>query len=112
MIFDKQKVIERKKANIIEGYWDPMEVLWRLTLYATYQGKQKYNMIAHSKSKHWQQHIVQMAPRNPRAHLPTNQQYLAIFYHRIICLLIKLTMLQAINDGSFATYPGITEKMI
>ena len=53
-----------------------------------------------------------MAPRHPRAYHPTSQQDLAFFYHQILCCPIKHTLLQAIKDGYFSTWPGLTEKLI
>ena len=53
-----------------------------------------------------------MAPRHPIAYWSTYQQDLAIFYHQILCWPTKLTLLQAIKDGSFSTWPGLTEKII
>ena len=53
-----------------------------------------------------------MAPRHPRAYHPTPQQDLAIFYHQILCCPTKHTLLQAIKDGSFSTWPVLTEKLI
>ena len=53
-----------------------------------------------------------MAPRHPRAYRPTSQQDLAIFYHHILCCPTKRTLLQAIKDGPFSTWPGLTEKLI
>ena len=53
-----------------------------------------------------------MVPRQPRAYRPTSQQDLATFYHQILCCPTKRTLLQAIKDGSFSTWPGLTEKLI
>ena len=83
--FDKHRVILRKKVKIIEGYQDPMNLLWSFPLHHPDQGKKKSNIISHSTRKNWCQHIKPMAPRHPRAYHPTSQQYFAIFYHQIIC---------------------------
>ena len=53
-----------------------------------------------------------MAPRHPRAYQPTSHQDLAVFYYQILCYPTKHTLLQAIKDGSFSTWPGLTEKLI
>ena len=53
-----------------------------------------------------------MAPRHPIAYGPTSQQDLAIFYHQILCCPTKFTLLHLIKDGSFSTWPGLTEKLI
>ena len=53
-----------------------------------------------------------MAPRHPRAYNPPFQKDLAIFYHQILCCPTKRTLLQEIKDGSFSTWPGLTEKLI
>ena len=53
-----------------------------------------------------------MAPHHPRAYHPTSQQYLAIFYHQILYCPTKRTLLQAINDGSFSMWPGLTDNLI
>ena len=57
-------------------------------------------------------HRRQMAPRHPRAYLPTSQKDLAVFYHQTICCPTKRTLLQEIKDGSFSTWSGLTEKPI
>ena len=57
-------------------------------------------------------HSKTMVPRHPREYCPTPQQDLAIFYHQILCCPTKCTLLQAIKDGSFSTWPGLTETLI
>ena len=53
-----------------------------------------------------------MAPRHPRAYRQTSQQDFTVFYHEIMCCPTKRTLLQAIKDGYFSTWPGLTEKLI
>ena len=111
--FDKHRVIVRKnKANIIEGYWGPMNGFWCFPLHDSSQGSQQSNMISHITSKHWCQHIKPMTPRRPRAYRPTYQQELTICYHHIFWFPKKLTLLQEINDGSFTTWIGLKAKLI
>ena len=47
-----------------------------------------------------------------RAYRPTSQQDLTIFYHHILFFPTKVTLLQAIKDGAFATWPGLTANII
>ena len=95
-----------------------MDGLWRFPFHDKSQGNQQSNMIAQSKikhkntGKHWFQHIKPMALRNPRSYRPTYQQELSIFYNNILCCPKQITLLQAINDGSFSTRTGITAKRI
>ena len=53
-----------------------------------------------------------MALHHPIAYSPTFQQDLAIFYHQILCCTKKLTLLQALYDGYFSTWPDLTAKII
>ena len=53
-----------------------------------------------------------MALRHPRAYHPTFRFELAIFYHQMLYCPIKQTLLQAIQDGAFIIWPGLTEKLI
>ena len=89
-----------------------MNGLWRFPLYNPEQGKQQSNMILHSTSKQRCQHIKPMTPRQTKEYHPKSQQDLATFYHQILCCPTKRTLFQKINDGSFATYPGLIQKLI
>ena len=35
-----------------------------------------------------------------------------MFYHQILCCPTKSALIQAIRDGSFSMWPGLTEKLI
>ena len=89
-----------------------MNGLWRFPLHDPSQGNQQYNIMEQSTRKHWFQYIKPMVLHHPREYFPTSQQDLAIFYDRILCCPTKRTLLQEINDGSFVTFPGLTEKLI
>ena len=107
--FDKQKVIVSKNRDIIiEGYRDPTNGLWQCPFHHPAQNNKQENIL----EPHLCNHIRPMAPRQPRAYRPTSQQDLSIFYHQIIWCPTKHTLLQAIRDGSFSTWPGLTDKLI
>ena len=89
-----------------------MKILWCFPLHNPIQGNQQSNIIAHSTRKQWSQHIKPMAPRHPRSYNPTYQEDLAIFYNQILYYKKNRTLLNAINYGSFVTWPGLTEKLI
>ena len=62
--FDKHRdIVIKNKAEIIEGYQDPMNRLCYFPLHNPSQGRKKSNMISYSTSKNWCQHIKPMAPR-------------------------------------------------
>ena len=48
----------------------------------------------------------------PQSIYPNIPEILRNFYHQILCFSNKRTLLQAIKDGSFSTWPGLTEKII
>ena len=48
----------------------------------------------------------------PQSILTNIPKRLSHFYHQILCFRTKWTLLQAIKYGAFATWPGITEKLI
>ena len=107
--FDKHKlIVSRKKDIIIEDYPDPTNGLLRFPLHHSAQNNKQENIL----EPHLCNHSRAMAPRHPIAYRPTSQQYLAIFYHQILCCPTKLTLLQEIKDGSFSTWSGLTEKLI
>ena len=92
--FDKHRFIVRKhRDNMIEGYRDPMNGLWRLPLHDPAQNNQQSNMMEQSTIKHWSQHIKPMAPRHPIAYRPTSHKYKAIFYHQILFCPTKCTLI-------------------
>ena len=111
-VWKLQSRSKKKKANIVEGYWYPMNVLWRFLIQDPFQGNQQSNMISNITIKQWSQHIKTMAPQHARSYHPTPQQELAIFYHQILFCPKNLTLILSINDGSFAKLPGITAKRI
>ena len=107
--FYKHKVIVIKNKDIvIEGYRDPTNGLWWFPLHHPAQNNKQVNIM----EPHLCNHSRPMAPRHPRAYHPTSQKNLAIFYRQILCCPTKRTLLQAIKDGSFSTWPGLTEKLI
>ena len=107
--FDKHKfIVSKNKDIIIEGYWDPTNRLWWFPLHHIAQNNKQVNIM----EPHLCNHSRPMAPRHPREYRPTSQQDLVIFYHQILCCPTKHTLLQAIKDGSFSTWPGLTEKLI
>ena len=107
--FDKHKlIVSKNKDIIIEGYQEPTNRLWRFPLRHPYQNNKQANIL----EPHLCNHSRPMAPRHPRAYRPTSQQYLAIFYHQILCCPTKRTLLQEIKDESLSTLPGLTEKLI
>ena len=107
--FDNHKVIVSiNKDIIIEGYREPTNRLWRFPLHHSDHNNKQANIL----EPHLCNHSRPMAPRHPRAYRPISQQDLAIFYHQILCFPTKRTLLQAIKDGSFSTWPGLTEKLI
>ena len=107
--FDNHKVIVSKNRDIIiEVYWDPTNGLWQLPLHHPAQNNKQANTL----EPHLCSHSIPMTPQHPIAYRPASQQYLAIFYHQILCCPTKRTLLQAIKDGSFSKWPGLTEKLI
>ena len=93
---------------IIEGYRDPTNGLWQFPLHHSAQNNKQANIL----EPHSCNHSRPMAPQHSREYRPTSQQDLAIFYHQIICCPTKRILIQAIKDGSFSTWPGLTEKLI
>ena len=107
--FDKhKKIVSKNKDIIIEGYRDPTNRLWRFPLHHSAQNNKQANILEPPSCNHSRS----MAPRHPRAYRPTSEQDLAFFYHQILCCPTKHTLLQAIKDGSFSMWPGLTEKKI
>ena len=106
--FDKHKVIVSKNKDIIiEGYQDPKNGLWRFHIHHPVQNNKQVNIL----EPHLCNHSIPMAPRHPRAYLPTSQKYLAFFYHQILCCPTKRILLKAIKGGLFPTWPGLIEKL-
>ena len=50
-----------------------------------------------------------MAPQSIFPNIPARLRF---FYHHILCCATKLTLIQAIKDGSFKTWSGLTERLI
>ena len=104
---DKHKLIVSKNKDIIfEGFRDPTNGLWKFPLYHPSHNRKQANIL----DPHLCNHSRPMAQQYPISYHPKYQQDLSILYHKILCLQTKHTLLQAIKDGSFSTWPGLTEK--
>ena len=107
--FDNHKfIVSKNKDIIIEVYRYPTNGFWRLPLHNPAQNTKQVNMLEPRLCNH----IRQMAPWHPISYHPTSQKDLENFNHQILCCPTKYTLLQAINDGSFWTQPGLTDKII
>ena len=107
-LWQAQSHSNKNKDIIIEVYQDQTNGLWWFPLHHIVHNNKQVNIL----EPHLCNHSIPMAPRHPRAYRPTSQQDLGIFYHQILCCPTKCTLLQAIKDGSFSTFPGLIEKLI
>ena len=84
-VWQTHSIVRKHNEKIINGYYDPMNGLWRYPFHDPFKENQQSNMVAHNQTKHqnaikhWCQHIKPMALWHPRAYHPTPQQELEYF---------------------------------
>ena len=100
--FDKHKVIVSKTSISSLKAIGTQQMDYGDSLFIIHFQNNKQAKIL---EPHLCNHIRPMAPRHPRAYKSKYHQDLTIFFHHILCCPTKRTLLQAIKDGSFSTWP-------
>jgi hypothetical protein len=99
-IFDKQHVkISYQNAIILKGYRDPDTNLWKVPLQPTAQPDPTW-ILPHTKHR-----------ANSAYHTST-QTDLITYLHAACGSPVPSTWMKAIRNGHFATWPGLTAKLV